>query len=156
MDARTWVHTPAVGAFAHRRPLPSAAAAAILMSTKALHAAGSAPAPVNCESVGPGIPSSIASRLQWRDASGICRHAHYAGRRGREAEGGGLLNRYRVVKLYRGFESLRLRQRFVRRPPYHVSSRGRVIKLNVEKPRLLLGGANIGPRTLVEIYLAGR
>jgi hypothetical protein len=31
-------------------------------------------------------------------------------RRGREAEGGGLLNRYRVVKLYRGFESLRLRQ----------------------------------------------
>ena len=30
-------------------------------------------------------------------------------RRGREAEGGGLLNRYRVVKLYRGFESLRLR-----------------------------------------------
>jgi hypothetical protein len=32
-------------------------------------------------------------------------------RRGREAEGGGLLNRYRVVKPYRGFESLRLRQR---------------------------------------------
>src|SRR5208337_3771381 len=31
-------------------------------------------------------------------------------RRGREAEGGGLLNRYRVVKPYRGFESLRLRQ----------------------------------------------
>ncbi len=30
---------------------------------------------------------------------------------GREAEGGGLLNRYRVVKPYRGFESLRLRQR---------------------------------------------
>src|SRR5579862_5651767 len=30
-------------------------------------------------------------------------------RRGREAEGGGLLNRYRVVKPYRGFESLRLR-----------------------------------------------
>src|ERR1700761_5029299 len=29
---------------------------------------------------------------------------------GREAEGGGLLNRYRVVKPYRGFESLRLRQ----------------------------------------------
>jgi hypothetical protein len=26
------------------------------------------------------------------------------------AEGGGLLNRYRVVKPYRGFESLRLRQ----------------------------------------------
>ena len=31
-------------------------------------------------------------------------------RRGRVAEGGGLLNRYRVVKPYRGFESLRLRQ----------------------------------------------
>ena len=29
---------------------------------------------------------------------------------GREAEGGGLLNRCRVVKPYRGFESLRLRQ----------------------------------------------
>ena len=32
-------------------------------------------------------------------------------RRGREAEGGGLLNRYRVVKPYRGFESLRLRHK---------------------------------------------
>ena len=31
-------------------------------------------------------------------------------RRGRAAEGGGLLNRYRVVKPYRGFESPRLRQ----------------------------------------------
>jgi hypothetical protein len=31
---------------------------------------------------------------------------------GRVAEGGGLLNRYRVVKPYRGFESLRLRQQF--------------------------------------------
>src|SRR6185295_2038564 len=29
---------------------------------------------------------------------------------GREAEGGGLLNRYTVLKPYRGFESLRLRQ----------------------------------------------
>src|ERR1700761_8382102 len=29
---------------------------------------------------------------------------------GREAEGGGLLNRYTVEKPYRGFESLRLRQ----------------------------------------------
>jgi hypothetical protein len=36
--------------------------------------------------------SSAAERLQWGDASGICRHAHCAGRRGREAEGGGLLN----------------------------------------------------------------
>src|SRR5579871_2149588 len=31
-------------------------------------------------------------------------------RDGRVAEGGGLLNRYRVEKLYRGFESLSLRQ----------------------------------------------
>jgi hypothetical protein len=31
---------------------------------------------------------------------------------GRVAEGGGLLNRYRVVKPYRGFESLRLRQAY--------------------------------------------
>src|SRR5712672_3526219 len=36
-------------------------------------------------------------------------------RRGRVAEGGGLLNRYRVVKPYRGFESLRLRNK----PPPH-------------------------------------
>ena len=33
-----------------------------------------------------------------------------AGSCGREAEGGGLLNRYTVEKPYRGFESLRLRQ----------------------------------------------
>ena len=57
-------------------------------------------------------------RLQWGDASGICRAAHCAGRRGREAEGGGLLNRYRVVKLYRGFESLRLRQSVIKRSYY--------------------------------------
>jgi hypothetical protein len=38
-------------------------------------------------------------------------------RRGRVAEGGGLLNRYRLVKVYRGFESLRLRQKAsIRRP----------------------------------------
>ena len=37
------------------------------------------------------------------------------------AEGGGLLNRYRVVKPYRGFESLRLRQ----------SSINQLISLNV-------------------------
>jgi hypothetical protein len=41
----------------------------------------------------------------------MSRRAVWCGRRGREAEGGGLLNRYRVVKLYRGFESLRLRHR---------------------------------------------
>ena len=32
------------------------------------------------------------------------------GRRGREAEGGGLLNRYTGLYLYRGFESPRLRR----------------------------------------------
>jgi hypothetical protein len=34
---------------------------------------------------------------------------------GRVAEGGGLLNRYRVAKPYRGFESLRLRHPVTRR-----------------------------------------
>jgi hypothetical protein len=43
-----------------------------------------------------GSPPPRAYRPSWR-----C---------GRVAEGGGLLNRYRVVKPYRGFESLRLRQ----------------------------------------------
>src|ERR1700737_1218260 len=38
-------------------------------------------------------------------------HIEPCRRCGRVAEGGGLLNRYRVVKPYRGFESLRLRQR---------------------------------------------
>src|SRR5579871_4083294 len=54
----------------------------------------------------------------------MSRRTFWRWRRGREAEGGGLLNRYRVVKLYRGFESLRLRQPPVpgcfskkRRPP---------------------------------------
>jgi hypothetical protein len=37
-------------------------------------------------------------------------HIEHYRRCGRVAEGGGLLNRYRVVKPYRGFESLRLRQ----------------------------------------------
>src|SRR6185437_9848727 len=45
-------------------------------------------------------------RLRLAPASGISA----IWRRGRVAEGGGLLNRYRVVKPYRGFESLRLRQ----------------------------------------------
>jgi hypothetical protein len=42
--------------------------------------------------------------------STIMRRFPHAWRRGREAEGGGLLNRYRVITPYRGFESLRLRQ----------------------------------------------
>jgi hypothetical protein len=41
--------------------------------------------------------------------SALCRAYPPHRRRGRVAEGGGLLNRYRVVKPYRGFESLRLR-----------------------------------------------
>src|SRR6266478_53879 len=49
----------------------------------------------NLESVACGSPPRRAYPPQWS-----C---------GREAEGGGLLNRYRVVKPYRGFESLRLR-----------------------------------------------
>ena len=44
-------------------------------------------------------------------------HIRRCRRRGRVAEGGGLLNRYRVVKPYRGFESLRLRQ-----PPFACAS----------------------------------
>ena len=42
---------------------------------------------------------------------------------GRVAEGGGLLNRYRVVKPYRGFESLRLRQLYATAYPAIRSSR---------------------------------
>ena len=42
-------------------------------------------------------------------------------RRGRVAEGGGLLNRYRLVKAYRGFESLRLRQTTCVRPGHETN-----------------------------------
>ncbi len=52
--------------------------------------------------------SGIPRRAE-ENASRMGRFPH-AWRRGREAEGGGLLNRYRVFKPYRGFESLRLRQ----------------------------------------------
>jgi hypothetical protein len=52
----------------------------------------------------PGGPKSAACGTRSRRAYRPC------WRRGRVAEGGGLLNRYRVVKPYRGFESLRLRQ----------------------------------------------
>src|SRR6516225_4636640 len=61
--------------------------------------------------------SSSAFRSRRRDSANLPLAAqssvgHIGGsrRRGRVAEGGGLLNRYRVVKPYRGFESLRLRQ----------------------------------------------
>ena len=66
----------------------------------------------------PGWPGPLGPCLHpFAEAYVILREAaSYIGRflalrrRGREAEGGGLLNRYRVVKPYRGFESLRLRQ----------------------------------------------
>src|SRR6185437_12425639 len=51
----------------------------------------------------PGGPKSAACGMPPRRAYRPC------WRRGRVAEGGGLLNRYRLVKAYRGFESLRLR-----------------------------------------------
>src|SRR5690348_4500412 len=47
------------------------------------------------------FPRSGSSPIYWPQPSR---------RDGRVAEGGGLLNRYRVEKLYRGFESLSLRQ----------------------------------------------
>ena len=49
-------------------------------------------------------------------AKGSVGHIGGSRRRGRVAEGGGLLNRYRVVKPYRGFESLRLRHQSIARP----------------------------------------
>lgn len=58
-------------------------------------------------------PDSICDPL-FRDpalaAGDRVRHIGHQRSCGRVAEGGGLLNRYRVVKPYRGFESLRLRQ----------------------------------------------
>lgn len=57
-------------------------------------------------------PDSICDPL-FRDpalaAGDRVRHIGHQRSCGRVAEGGGLLNRYRVVKPYRGFESLRLR-----------------------------------------------
>jgi hypothetical protein len=53
---------------------------------------------------------SIESGQSAACGSPPCRAYRPCWRRGRVAEGGGLLNRYRVVKPYRGFESLRLRQ----------------------------------------------
>jgi hypothetical protein len=50
-------------------------------------------------------------QVAWR-RSGYTDH-NPSRRDGREAEGGGLLNRYRVEKLYRGFESLSLRHKFL-------------------------------------------
>jgi hypothetical protein len=58
---------------------------------------------------------------------------------GRVAEGGGLLNRYRVVKPYRGFESLRLRQ------PLVAWARRAAIKRNRSSYRTWLRSSAGGP-----------
>jgi hypothetical protein len=63
----------------------------------------------------PGSPKSAACGTPSRGAYRPC------WRRGRVAEGGGLLNRYRVVKPYRGFESLRLRQNLSFPAKNHIS-----------------------------------
>src|SRR6266481_7228812 len=78
----------------------------------------------NLESVACGSPPRRAYPPQWS-----C---------GREAEGGGLLNRYRVVKPYRGFESLRLRhpspcRASGGRPPGDRQSEGCLSKLRQER-----------------------
>ena len=98
--------------------------------------------------------ATSACDLRLRRAYRRCR------RRGRVAEGGGLLNRYRVVKPYRGFESLRLRQH--RRTPatgckilridhaisqqqrgrWHHAGKGRVGRLRIRTGTLLHCQAN--------------
>jgi hypothetical protein len=80
----------------------------VAMATPSSHSWGAADA----------APHAASEALPGRPCSGISRNAYWTvgivyqspvWRRGRAAEGGGLLNRYRVVKSYRGFESLRLR-----------------------------------------------
>src|SRR5579864_1913099 len=66
------------------------------------------------------------------------------GRRGREAEGGGLLNRYRVVKLYHGFESHRLRQNIFMN--HQIGSSGGLV---VHKPELIFDARDIVGESLV-------
>ena len=65
-------------------------------------------------------PERVRQGVTGNGASAACNPdpSHLLGgsarrRRGREAEGGGLLNRYTLVKAYRGFESLRFRHPFV-------------------------------------------
>ena len=90
------------------------------------HGSGRHPRPIGDRRSGPTSPGCgiswhglRTSRLNRREFGGLesaaCgsrpRRAYRPYRScGRVAEGGGLLNRYRVVKPYRGFESLRLRQ----------------------------------------------
>jgi hypothetical protein len=108
MGSCTRVRRSTLGVIVHGRRLPSAATADALIVTDAF-----APLALRHQPwprrLSRGLVNLDLMRLQWGEASGICRNAHCARRCGREAEGGGLLNRYRVVKLYRGFESLRLR-----------------------------------------------
>ena len=57
------------------------------------------------------LRTNLIDRRRIGDGQAIIKKASKLERRvGREAEGGGLLNRYRALKLYRGFESLTLRQ----------------------------------------------
>jgi hypothetical protein len=61
------------------------------------------------------------------------------------AEGGGLLNRYRLVKAYRGFESLRLRQFGLYPPRCHVimgTPKVRISTLSGRKPPGLTSGSD--------------
>ena len=67
-----------------------------------------------CKARQPGVPGRLNRREFGGAQSAACGSPPCRAYRpqrscGRVAEGGGLLNRYRVVKPYRGFESLRLR-----------------------------------------------
>src|SRR6202167_5104463 len=63
---------------------------------------------------------------------------------GRVAEGGGLLNRYRLVKAYRGFESLRLRQHL--RISRSFDARPLLISHVQPQPQRYSGGAPLSRR----------
>src|SRR5687767_6648970 len=84
----------------------------------------------------PGTARPEICRLRLAPASGIS--ATWSC--GRVAEGGGLLNRYRVVKPYRGFESLRLRHPSLcpssGRPPEARQGEGCLPKLHRSAGRL--------------------
>ena len=76
-----------------------------------------------------GRPKSASRRGLQSAACGSARRRAYprSWSCGRVAEGGGLLNRYRLVKAYRGFESLRLRQiRQARGDPRHIIAKVRL------------------------------
>jgi hypothetical protein len=108
MKQLAWVKNP-------KPTLPDSAApvATPADQTRGAEVAASAPKARFESSIG--APESINGSDFGSRASAACgtppRRAYPPQRScGRVAEGGGLLNRYRVVKPYRGFESLRLRQ----------------------------------------------